>query len=71
LPVVRTWSLEFELVTLAVIRLRGALDALEANIASGDTLSASVLAELHEATLGLIYATGTSDLTSALLAATP
>lgn len=60
--------LQFEVVTLAAQRLRDAGSALDAALASGRGVGASTLAEVHEAALELIWATGTRDLTSALAA---
>jgi hypothetical protein len=64
---VRTGALEFEAVTLALSRLQVAEDAIQISLSSGH-LGAEVLAEMHDAALGLIWATGTTDLVSALAA---
>jgi hypothetical protein len=62
-------ALEFEMVTLAVRRLRDAMSALTDGATNRVGVSAQVLAEVHEATLGLMLLTGTRDLSAAVAAA--
>jgi hypothetical protein len=59
--------LQFAVVTLAAERLRVANEALMATVARG-AIDPVVVAEVHEATLELIWATGTKDLAGALAA---
>ncbi len=59
--------MQFEVVTLAAERLRAADVALIAALTGGG-VDPEVLAEVHEATLELIWATGTNDLAAALAA---
>jgi hypothetical protein len=61
--------LQFAVVTFAVERLRLAEAALETALDGGTGVDPSTLAEVHEAVLELIWATGMKDLTSALAAA--
>jgi hypothetical protein len=60
--------LQFAVVTLAAERLRVAEAAFEDALDSGKGVDAATLAEVHEAVLELIWATGTKDLASALAA---
>jgi hypothetical protein len=60
--------LQFAVVTLAAERLRAANEALMATLASGG-MDPSVVAEVHEAAMELIWATGTQNLAGALAVA--
>jgi hypothetical protein len=57
------------MVILAVGRLRLAMDSLTDGVSAGAGVSVPVLAEVHEATMSLMWLTGTTDLTSAIAAA--
>ncbi len=60
--------LQFEVVTLAAERLRAADVALTSALSGSGSIDPTILAEVHEATLELIWATGTRDLATALAA---